>query len=153
MIETERVKNIREIEIETGRMMKAERMIETRRVMNIQLIVYKIAQTIEMIDKTSKNEIEMIVWELTSFLIDEYEDFLIDEMMNHCRDFLRFLKFLMRKFLELLIEMKMKMIVSENFLLLMIRGVIVLLMLDETVFLPEVIVLPLIDLGMMILEI
>jgi hypothetical protein len=61
MIETERVKNIREIEIETGRMMKAERMIETRRVMNIQLIVYKIAQTIEMIDKTSKNEIEMIV--------------------------------------------------------------------------------------------
>jgi hypothetical protein len=59
----------------------------------------------------------------------------------------------MRKFLELLIEMKMKMIVSENFLLLMIRGVIVLLMLDETVFLPEVIVLPLIDLGMMILEI
>ncbi len=73
--------------------------------------------------------------------------------MNHCRDFLIFLKFLMREFLELLIEMKMKMIVSENFLLLMIRGVIVLLMLDETVFLPEVIVLPLIDLGMMILEI
>jgi hypothetical protein len=36
--------------------------IETKRVMNIQLIVYRIAQTIEMIDKISKNVmIEMIV--------------------------------------------------------------------------------------------
>jgi hypothetical protein len=59
----------------------------------------------------------------------------------------------MREFLELLIEMKMKMIVSENFLLLMIREVIVSLMLDVVIFLSEVIVLSLIDLEMMILEI
>jgi hypothetical protein len=63
-----------------------------------------------MIDKTSKNEIEMIVRKLTSFLIDEYEDFLIDEMMNHCRDFLKVLKMMIEIFSELLIEMKMKMI-------------------------------------------
>jgi hypothetical protein len=50
MIETKSVKNIREIEIETTRMM------------NIQLIVYRIAQTIAVIDKISKNVmIEMIV--------------------------------------------------------------------------------------------
>jgi hypothetical protein len=48
MIETRSMKNIREIENETKRMM------------NIQLIVYRIAQTIEMIDKTSKNEVEII---------------------------------------------------------------------------------------------
>ncbi len=46
--------------------------------MNIQLIVYRIAQTIAVIDKISKNVmIEMIVWELISFLmtIDECRDF------------------------------------------------------------------------------
>jgi hypothetical protein len=48
MIEMRRVKNNHEIEI------------ETKRVMNIR-IVYKIASTIEMTDKISKNEIEMIV--------------------------------------------------------------------------------------------
>jgi hypothetical protein len=103
--------------------------------MNIQLIVYKIAQTIEIINKISKNEIEMIVWELTSFLvmrIDDCRDFL----MNDYRDFaifLKFLKFLMREFLELLIEMKMKMIVSENFSLLMIHEVSVWLTIDEMI--------------------
>ncbi len=144
MIETKSTKNIHELEIETKQMM------------NIQLIVYKIAQTIAKINKTSKNEIEMIVWRLTSFLIDEYENFLIDEMMNHCRNFLnflKFLKFLMKEFLELLIEMKMKMIISENFSLLMIREVIVSLMLVEVIFLSEVIVLSLIDLEMMILDV
>jgi hypothetical protein len=50
------MKNIRVIEIET------RRVIETKRVMNIQLIVNRIAQAIEMIDKISENEmIEMIV--------------------------------------------------------------------------------------------
>jgi hypothetical protein len=42
------------------------------------LIVYRIAQTIAVIDKISKNVmIEMIVWELISFLmtIDECRDF------------------------------------------------------------------------------
>ncbi len=46
--------------------------------MNIQLIVYRIARAIAMIDKIPKNVmIEMIVWELTSFLmmIDECKDF------------------------------------------------------------------------------
>jgi hypothetical protein len=60
------MKNIRVIEIETTRMM------------NIQLIVYKIARAIAMIDKISKNVmIEMIVWELTFFLvmIDGFRDF------------------------------------------------------------------------------
>jgi hypothetical protein len=117
--------------------------------MNIQLIVYKIAQTIEMIDKTSKNEIKMIVWELISFLmmrIDDSRNFL----MNDCKDFaifLKFQKFLMKIFLELLIEMKMKMIVSKNFSLLMIREIIVSLMLDEMFF------LLLINFEVMILEI
>jgi hypothetical protein len=59
----------------------------------------------------------------------------------------------MKEFLELLIEMKMKMIVSENFLLLTIRGIIVSLMLDVVIFLSEMIVLSLIKLQMMILEI
>jgi hypothetical protein len=53
----------------------------------------------------------------------------------------------MREFLELLIEMKMKMIVSENSSLLMIREIIVSLMLDEMLF------LLLIDFEVMILEI
>jgi hypothetical protein len=84
--------------------------------MIIQLMIYKIASIIEIIDKTSENEVEMIVWELTSFLIDERRNFSI-EMMNHCRDFLIFLKFSMKEFLDLLIEMTMKMLVSENSLL------------------------------------
>jgi hypothetical protein len=36
-------------------------MMKTKRVMNIQSIVYKIASIIEMIDKILKNEIEMTV--------------------------------------------------------------------------------------------
>jgi hypothetical protein len=59
----------------------------------------------------------------------------------------------MKKFSELLIEMKMKMIVSENFSLLMIREIDVSLMLNEMIFLSEVIVLSLIDLEMMILDV
>jgi hypothetical protein len=59
----------------------------------------------------------------------------------------------MREFSELLIEMKMKMIVSDNFSLLMIREVDVSLMLDEMIFLSEVIVLFLIDFEMMILDV
>jgi hypothetical protein len=61
MTEMKSMKNIHEIEIEAERVMKAGRVIETKRVMNIRLIVYKIAQIIQMIDKISKNEIEMIV--------------------------------------------------------------------------------------------
>jgi hypothetical protein len=121
--------------------------IETKRMMNMQLIVYKIAQIIQMTDKTSKNEVKMIVWELISFLIDEYENFLIDEMMNHCRNFLKFLKMMIEIFPEFLIEMKMKVIAWENFSLLMTCEVIVSLMLDEMLF------LLLIDLEVMILEI
>jgi hypothetical protein len=59
------------------------------------------------------------------------------KMMNHCRDFLMneiddcrnfavFLKFL---------KVKMKMIVSRNFSLLMTRGMIVLLIIDATILL------------------
>jgi hypothetical protein len=59
----------------------------------------------------------------------------------------------MREFPELLIEMKMKMIASENISLLMIREIDVSLMLDEMIFLSEVIVLSLIDLEMMILDV
>jgi hypothetical protein len=55
MIEMKSMKNIHEIEIET------KRMIETKRVMNIRLIVYRIAQIIQMNDKILKNEIEKIV--------------------------------------------------------------------------------------------
>ncbi len=71
MVEVGRVKNIHEVEIEAGRMMKA------RRVMNIR-IVYRIASVIEVTDKILKNEvIEMIVWGLTSFLM----------MIDGCRGF------------------------------------------------------------------
>jgi hypothetical protein len=50
MIEAGSVKNIHVVEV------------ETERVMNIQLIVYRIAQATEMTDKISKNVmIEMIV--------------------------------------------------------------------------------------------
>ncbi len=82
------------------------------------------------------------------------EEFLIDEI-DDCTHFAVFLEFLMKEFLELLIEMrmKMKMIVSENSSLLMIRGIIVSLMLVEVIFLSEVIVLSLIDLEMMILDV
>jgi hypothetical protein len=126
--------------------------------MNIRLIVYRNAQVIQMINKISENEIEMIVWALISFLIDECRDFLIDEI-NEYRDFAVFLKFLMKKFLKLLIEMKMKKnvlmkkIVWENFLLLTIREINVSLMIVEMIFLSEEIVLQVIDLEMMILEI
>jgi hypothetical protein len=51
----------------------------------------------------------------------------------------------MREFLELLIEVKMKMIASENSSLLMIREINASLMIAEVIFL--------IDLEMMILEI
>jgi hypothetical protein len=116
MIETKSMKNIHVIEIETRWMMK------TRRVM-----IYKIASIIEMTDKISKNVmIEMIVWELTSFLNDEYRDFSTEMMMNHCINFLIFLKFLM-------IVMKMKTIVSENFSLLTIHEMSVYLMIDEMI--------------------
>jgi hypothetical protein len=49
MIEMRPMMNIHVIEIETERMMKAER-----------VMIYRIASIIQMIDKTSKNEIEMI---------------------------------------------------------------------------------------------
>ncbi len=121
MIEMKQMKNIREIEIEAERVTKTGRVIETKRVMNIQLIVYRIAQAIEMTGKILKNGIEL-------FLIDECRGFL---MMNHCRDFLvekiddcrgfliflKFLEMMIEAFPEFLIEVKMKMIVSGNFLL------------------------------------
>jgi hypothetical protein len=50
MIEMRQMKNIREIKIEKKRVTKTRRMM-----------FYKIASIIEMIDKISKNEIEMIV--------------------------------------------------------------------------------------------
>jgi hypothetical protein len=61
MIETKRMMNIHEIEIETKLMIRAKRMIETKRRMNIRLIVYRIAQIIQVIHKISKNEIDIIV--------------------------------------------------------------------------------------------
>jgi hypothetical protein len=97
---------------------------------------------IEMIDKILKNEmIEMIVWASTSFLNDE------------CKDFSMMMKMMIEKFSEFLIEMKMKMIVWKDFLLLTIRETDISLMIDEMIFLSEVIVLSQIDLEMMILEI
>jgi hypothetical protein len=78
-------------------------------------MIYRIASINEMIDKILKNEIEM------SFLmmrIDDCRDFLMNEI-DHCRNFLIF-----QKFLELLIEMKMRVIVSKNFSLLTIREMI-----------------------------
>jgi hypothetical protein len=149
--------------IETKQMTKTRRVIKTRRIMNILSIVYKIALIIEMINKILKNEIEIIIWAMISFLIDECKDFLILMSENNdCRDFVIFLKFLnmmIEIFSEFLIEMKMKiiarikMIVWENFSLLMTREIVVSLMLDEMIFLSKVIVLSLIDLEMMILEV
>jgi hypothetical protein len=136
--------------------------------MNVQSIVYKIVSMIEMTDKILKNEmIEMIVWTSTSFLNDECRDFSMRmKMMSHCKDFLMneiddcrdfavFLKFLemIEIFSKFLIEMKMKMIVWENFSLLTIRETDVSLMIVEVIFLSEVIVLLTIDLEMIILEI
>jgi hypothetical protein len=131
--------------------------VKMRRMMNIQLIVYKIAQIIQMTDKISKNEIEMIAWALISFLMmnDECRNFPI-EMMSHCRNFvtlLKFLKMMIEMFSEFLIEMKMKMIAWENLSLLTIRETDVSLMIVEVILLSEVIVLLAIDLEMIILEI
>jgi hypothetical protein len=112
MIETKPMKNIRVIEVETGRMMN----IPARRMM-----IYRIASIIEMTDKILKNEIEMIASMPISFLmmkVDDCRDFLMNEI-DHCRNFLIF-----QKFLELLIEMKMRVIVSENSSLLTIREMI-----------------------------
>ncbi len=124
MIETKSMKNIREIKIETKRVMK------TKRVMNIRLIVYKIAQIIRMTDEISKNEIEMIVRKLTLFLSDECRDFLM-MMKDHCKNFLIEKIDDCRDFAS--IEMKIKMIVSENYVLLMIHEMIVLLIVDEMI--------------------
>jgi hypothetical protein len=110
-----------------------------------RMMIYRIASIIEMTDKILKNEMKMIVWTLTSFLTDD-RDFSTEMMMNHCMNFLIFLKILMREFSKLLIEMKMKMIVWGNFSLLMIHEMIVSLMLVEMIF------LSLIDLEMMISE-
>ncbi len=99
-----------------------------------------------MTDKISKNEIEMIVWALTSFLNDECRDFLMMKIDEY-RDFAVFVEFLMKNFLEYLIEMKMKEIVWENSLLLTIREI------DVSLMIVEVIVHSMIDLEMMILEI
>jgi hypothetical protein len=54
-------------------------------------------------------------------------------MMNHCRDFLIDEIDDCKNFAS--IEMKIKMIVSENFSLLMTREMIVLLMIDEAILL------------------
>ncbi len=102
-----------------------------------------------MIDKISKNEIEMIVWALTPFLNGECRNFLMMKIDEY-RNFAVFVEFLMKKFLEFLIEMKV--VVWENSLLLMTREIDVSLMIVEVIFL-SVIVLSVIDLEMMILEI
>jgi hypothetical protein len=103
--------------------------------MNIRLIVYKILLIIEKTEKPSKIEmIESIVWELISFLINDCRSFSIDhcinlrvkidfEMKMNCRNFLMKMK---------------KMIVSENFLLLMTRETIYL-MIVKVIFLTEII--------------
>jgi hypothetical protein len=112
MIETKSMKNIRVIKVETKRMMN----ISAKR-----MIIYRIASIIEIIDTILKNEIEMIVSMSISFLImkiDDCKDFLMNEI-DHCKNFLIF-----QKFLELLIEMKMRVIVSKNFSLLTIREMI-----------------------------
>jgi hypothetical protein len=66
MVEVRPVKNIHEVGVEAGRVVKAGRVVEAGRVIeaermvNIRLIVYRIAQIIQMTDKISENEIEMI---------------------------------------------------------------------------------------------
>jgi hypothetical protein len=59
-VEVRPVKNIREVGVEAGRVVKARRVIEAERVMNIRLIVYRNAPVIQMTDKISENEVEMI---------------------------------------------------------------------------------------------
>jgi hypothetical protein len=112
-----------------------------------------------MTDKILKNEIEMTIWALISFLmmrVDDYRDLSMKiKMMNRCRNFLMMIEEVsieMKKFLEFLkflieTKMKMKMIVSENFLLWTIREINVSLMIVKMS------VFSLIDLEMIILEI
>jgi hypothetical protein len=63
------------------------------------------------------------------------------EVVNHCRNFLVFLEFLMREFPELLIEVKIKVVASGNSLLWTIRGVDASLMIAEMVFLIDLVIL------------
>ncbi len=103
-------------------------MSEMKLMMNIHVIVYKNLSIIEMIERISKIEmidlriemkmIEMIVWELILFSIE------IDHCMNFLIDIDRgseLLTFLMKDFSM----RKKKIVVSENFLLLMTREMIV----------------------------
>ncbi len=110
IVEAGRVENIREVGVEVGR------------VENIQ-VVYRIASVIEVTGKISENEVEMIVWALTLFLTDD-RGFPAEVVVDHCMDFLcrGFLVFL--EFLELLVEVKMGVVASENFSLLTIHGVV-----------------------------
>jgi hypothetical protein len=108
MVEAGSVENIRVVGDEAGRVVKAGR-----------VMVYRIAPVIEVTGKISENVVvEMIVWELTSFLNGEYRGFSAEMVVDHCMDFLKFLEFL-----ELLVEVEMKVVVSGNFSLLMIHGV------------------------------
>ncbi len=122
-------------------------MMKMRRVMNIQLIVYRIAPVIEVTGKILKNGVEMIAWALIPFLNngrrhflavmkDHYRDFL---MMNHCRGFLMMNQCrdfaVFQEFPEFLVEVGMKVVASRNSLLLMTRGVVALLIVGGTVLL------------------
>jgi hypothetical protein len=107
--------------------------VEAGRVVNIQSVVYRIAPVIEVTDKILENGVEMIAWALIPFLIDEYRGFPAEVMVDHCMDFLcrGFLVFL--EFVELLVEVEMGVVASENSSLLTIHGVGVYLMVDEMV--------------------
>jgi hypothetical protein len=146
MVEAGSVENIREVGVEAGRVVKAGRVV------NIRLVVYRIAQVIRVTDEISENEVEMIVWALTSFLNggcrdflvvveDHYRDFLV-VVEDHYRDFLVVVEDHYRDFLVGVVddcrdfapvEVKIKMIVSGNCVLLMIHEVVALLIVDEVV--------------------
>ncbi len=117
MVEVGPVENIHEVGVEAGR------------VVNIRLVVYRIAQVIQVTGKISENEVEMIAWALTPFL-DECRDFLV---VDHCRGFLVGEVDDCKDFAP--VEVEIKVVVSENSSLLMTRGVVALLMVDGAVLL------------------
>jgi hypothetical protein len=109
-VEVRSVENIHEVGVEAGRVVQAGRVVEAGRVVNIRLVVYRNAQVIQVTDKISENEVEMIVWVLSPFLNGGCRDFLVVGVDEY-RDFAIFLEFLVEEFLELLIEVGMEVVV------------------------------------------
>jgi hypothetical protein len=75
---------------------------------------------IQVIERISENEVEMIAWALTLFLSGGCRDFLV-VVGDHCRGFLVGEVDDCRDFAP--VEVEIKVVVSENSSLLMTRGV------------------------------